>query len=608
MGVRYVAFRVSHEIKRKSGLLAKEFPNNPPFRTWIALQEWRNNAAPFFLERSKITSSSEDRKELALQVEEIRSGTLRYFHGRKFTLPVDGWLTNPVNGFTYDATKHWTTIPDFHPEFGDIKYVWEKSRFLYLQTIMRFDVANTADSSQWVFEQIESWIDHNPINQGPNYRCSQEISIRLFNWILALYFYKDSDALTQQRFEKILFHLYWQTRHIRSHIHFSRIAVRNNHAITETVALYTIGTLFPFFDEAGEWKSSGKGWFEQEILYQIYPDGTFLQFSTNYHRVAIQLLTWAFAVSDRHSDKFSDGVYQRAYESVRFLATAQDKVAGELPNYGANDGSLFFHWTSSAFRDYRPSLDALHFALTGQNLYAKAYGDREWFGLQSRDRTTFPAIRIADGTHTFSNGGVYIFRRSDLLVWINCVKYKDRPSQADNLHIDVWKGGSNLLWDGGSFGYNAPPAHVKFFFGTKSHNTVMLDDHDQMLKGKRFIWFFWSKALSAEWRTGETVEFVGEVRAFRHLGNIVHRRSVTIANTSLKVRDEIQGMSQVKMKQLWHFNPQVADALKFSNEQPELKSTRENVLYSGTYGQSGDSLQIEIESSGNIIETVIELL
>ncbi len=33
--------------------------------------------------------------------------------------------------------------------------------------------------------------------------------------------------------------------------------------------------------------------------------------------------------------------------------------------------------------------------------------------------------------------------------------------------------------------------------GTESHNTIMLDNLDQMLKGERFVWYNWSQALDA---------------------------------------------------------------------------------------------------------------
>ena len=77
-------------------------------------------------------------------------------------------------------------------------------------------------------------------------------------------------------FNKIMHSIYWQIHHVYKNINFSRISVRNNHAITETLVLYLSDKLFPFLPNVKKWSSKGKVWFEQEIEYQIYPDGTFL--------------------------------------------------------------------------------------------------------------------------------------------------------------------------------------------------------------------------------------------------------------------------------------------------------------------------------------------
>ena len=103
--------------------------------------------------------------------------------------------------------------------------------------------------------------------------------------------------LTEDRFNKIMNAIYWQLHHVYHNINFSRIAVRNNHALTETLMLFLSGLLFPFLPNTKKWSKKGKNWFEEEIAYQIYKDGTFLQFSMNYHRVAIQLLTWGIRLA-----------------------------------------------------------------------------------------------------------------------------------------------------------------------------------------------------------------------------------------------------------------------------------------------------------------------
>ena len=90
-----------------------------------------------------------------------------------------------------------------------------------------------------------------------------------------MYYYKDSESLSKSLFNKIIHSIYWQIHHVYFNINFSKISVRNNHAITETLMLYISGKLFPFLPNVKKWSKKGKVWFEQEIKYQIYSDGTF---------------------------------------------------------------------------------------------------------------------------------------------------------------------------------------------------------------------------------------------------------------------------------------------------------------------------------------------
>jgi len=603
MGVRYTLFRLQYELSRKTGLLRRRFPVDPPFRKWITLEEWKRNAAPFLIAARDISGLvHEPNQELHARANRIRNGELQFFSGVWRSVQRDGWCTNPETGYQYPLV-HWTKIPDFSSQFGDIKYVWEPSRFLFIQDIIRDDFHHGTDSSAWVWDQMESWITHNPINCGPNYRCSQETSLRLFNWIYALYFYRDSASLTNARWEKILFHMYWQFRHVQDNIDFSRIAVRNNHAITETLALYIGGTLFPFFDEASTWRVQGKKWFEEEIAYQIYEDGTYLQFSNNYHRVVVQLLTLAINFARVSNDTFGKVVYQRAYASLNFLLHARDK-SGWLPNYGANDGSLFFRWNDGDFRDQTAALNALHVTLTGEKFAHVPCEDVYWFHAHAGQKDFLP-VTVSDGTYVFPQGGIYICRQGELLVWINCVRYKDRPSQADNLHLDVFYKGINILRDAGSFQYNTDYETVRYFSGTESHNTIMLGNADQMKKAGRFIWLNWSQAIEAEWQEvdGEPV-FKGSIAAFTHLGNVVHTRTVTIRKNSLRVSDQVTGIQGQELRQLWHPDPRQTVSFR-TNKAGEARTVRSEKWYSPTYGVKEAAVQQELVTDQNALITEI---
>jgi len=119
------------------------------------------------------------------------------------------------------------------------------------------------------------------------------------------------------------------------------------------------------------------------------------------------------------------------------------------------------------------------------------------------------------GTFSFPCGGYYICRTLDHFTFIRCGNHKDRPSHADNSHMDVWVKGENIIRDSGSYKYNTTKEFSDYFTGTAGYNAVMVNNESQMLKGSRFIWYYWTQVLSANWSENEDFYvFTGEISAF----------------------------------------------------------------------------------------------
>jgi hypothetical protein len=586
MGWRYVFFRGKHEIMLRTGLFRSKFPVDAVQHHVPSLQQWRESGAQFFFgDKNEIRTPKDRDCHLQKRYSDLLNGRYVFFGNASVYLGKNyNWVTNYETGYVYDKNKHWTEIADFSSEAGDIKYVWEKSRFTFLYDILRYDYHFDHDCSEHVLTEILSWIDSNPVNCGPNYRCSQEITLRVFNWIFALNYYKNRPQLTDDIFRKIINSIYWQIKHVHSNIDFSRIAVRNNHAITETLGLYIVGMLFPSFPEAGRWMRDGKRWFEQEVAYQVYEDGTFLQFSMNYHRVVIQLLTWAIRLSELNHQRLNKIVYDRASASLRFLHNCMNIPDGYLPNYGANDGALFFPLNNNDFRDFRPQLNALS-AVLGTGLIGDYTEDQYWYGV---NHTSDEIFKQDMGMLSYPVGGYYLLREKSSFTFIRCGKHKDRPSHADNLHVDVWVNGKNILRDSGSYKYNADRQYQEYFTGTMSHNTVVVDERSQMLKGSRFIWYFWTQAKSARWNeTEDEYSFIGKISAYRYLNpKAVHVRTVTKKKGKLEwtITDRIESLTQFIKKQVWHHdeNDVQFSALADGNEEAVKKECLSyNSLYYG---------------------------
>ncbi len=608
MGLKYIFFRLFFNIKTKVGWQKIVFPTNPSKIYFIEVSKWRKDLPPFFFYGKNINGLKRKKdKLLESNFNEISRGIFTFFNKIKINLGNDyDWLTNPLTSFKYDIKKHWSETNDFSLKSGDIKYVWEKSRFTFLYDVILYDYNFQDDQSEFVFNQIKDFIKKNPINQGPNYKCSQEISLRILNWVFAIYFYKDSPVLKDDLFQMILNSIYWQIHHVYSNINFSRISVRNNHAVAETLLLYLSGKLFPFFPNVKKWSKKGKVWFEQEIEYQIYSDGTYLQSSMNYHRVVIQLMTWAIQLSKLNNDSFKPVVYKKAEKSLKFLKSCLDPVSGKLPNYGPNDGALFFKLNNDDYRNYKSQLDDLNIILKGYTNYNSE--SHYWYGIKMANQKKYKIQNI----NKYTEGGYYIVQEDNTKTFIRCAAYKDRPYQSDNLHLDIWVDGKNILRDNGSYRYNCSEELVNYFNGSEGHNTISIDYKNQMQKGKRFIWNYWVKVANATLNENKnSYVFKGKIKGFKTLGsNIFHKRKVIKSKgiNEWLIEDKIEGIEKKTSFQYWHISKETFDKIKFTcfdENEVELKPIVEEKWYSSYYGVKEKSLRVSFKSQTNRFLTKI---
>jgi hypothetical protein len=249
-----------------------------------------------------------------------------------------------------------------------------------------------------------------------------------------------------------------------------------------------------------------------------------------------------------------------------------------------------------------------YYLLTSEHLYDRQYEDREWYLCEWKaNRQMYPPIKKQFGCISFDKGGYYCIREKDTFSFIRCGRHKDRPAHADNLHLDIWYQGENCLFDGGSYKYNTTEKLLRYFMGTESHNTIMLEGHDQMLKGDRFIWYNWSQA---EWsslkETENTYIFEGKVSCFTYLNKEIkhYRKIVKWKNTcKWEIEDCIDGNPKnMNMRQLWHTN----------KDNLSLESNGETVdteqLCSNYYGQTTKCRQIEFQTKNSSIKTILQFI
>lgn len=624
-GSRYFIFRVFYELRKKGGMLKYKFPVLYPKRVYPTLDLWIEEYSDNFFINAKEDTLDYDNtfsKQLKSETDRILSGEVLFFHSEWKNLGFENeWNVHPITKYNYPS-KHWTKLPIYNREIGDIKYVWEKSKFSYLLYLIRNDLRHQEDHSAFVFNEIERWIDHTAPNVGPQYICSQEISIRLLNWCFALFFYKKSSSLREDMLNKILSSIEMQIEHVYRNISFSRISVRNNHSVTETLTLYLISLYFPFFKHSAKYKKYGKRWFEEEIDFQIFDDGSDSQYSFNYHRVKVQLLSWAISSAKVNNEVFSDETVEKARKAVSFLVSMiSNSDKGQLPNFGANDGSIYFKLSDNDYSDYLPQLNALasllNMKLPFNNISSSFKEDEFWFSqkikknLEEKELIILPNRGFID----FPIGGYVQIRDVNTQTLLKTPELSFRAGQNDLLHLDIWANGKNILLDSGSYSYNTDEKTLISFNGVAGHNTVSLNGDQHMKKGPRFTWLYKPKHILTDLVESDQYYQVKLVM------EVFHPFKYTISRTVKKyksrdiweIEDNILKSSNrdPKLVQFWNIEPSIDFQVIISSEDRRsipINPYIETSYKSTHYGIKEEIIKNIFESKSGYLKTIIEIL
>jgi hypothetical protein len=473
------------------------------------------------------------------------SGEIAIFGSQSYkTGSPPAWQTNSANGHgSKFSNQHWSRVADFDPEFGDIKLVWELSRFqwilLFARAYLQSGDSRYIDSAN---EWARDWIEHNPVNSGLNWMCGQETSIRLVHVLLSEKLLSTSDTKS----ELLEFFVLSHCERISATTSYAA-AQKNNHIISEAAGLIIGGSwLEKYASSAGasknglQWRQLGYSILEKSIARLVMEDGSFAQYSVVYHRLLLDTLSIAEWWRDRMSlPSFSERLYSRARAATRWLYSFVDESNGDAPNLGANDGALVYALSDSGRRDFRPTVQLAGYLFCKEDFYGPGPWNEpiETLGVAGG----VPRANGPDSEH-FPRGGFSVIRShfDSSRMYCRFPNFRFRPSQSDALHVDLWREGVNILRDGGTYSYAAPKEDLDYFMGSSSHNTTCrFDDRDQMPKLGRFLFGPWLRADNVVF-TSEGDRQVWQA-GYTDLWRCSHQRTVESTEKGWIITDNVNG-------------------------------------------------------------------
>lgn len=473
----------------------------------------------------------------ALARDSWRTQSLSFgWHTRPLEGPPD-WLANCFNSEArITAARPWWTIPDFNPAVGDIKTIWEASRFDWLIAMSQRAALGEGAELERLNAWLRDWLQVNPPYLGPNWKCGQEASFRVMHLALSALILGQVETPSAPVLQLIRLHL----RRIAPTMSYA-IGQQNNHGTSEAAALFIGGS---WLERAGDREGAkfnriGRRWLENRAMTLIQPDGTFSQYSVTYHRVLLDTYSLAEAWRRRLAlPVFSDRLYARLTAAVRWLHDLTDAETGDAPNMGHNDGARIVPLTDTAYRDFRPSVQLAAAALAGARAWpTDGVWDQplRWLGIELPQSPLPPRV-----SRSLDCGGLHILRSNRAVAILRYPRFRFRPAQADVLHLDFWLDGINLLRDGGTFSYGVSEADAAYFSGAPAHNLVEVDGRDQMPRVGRFLFGAWLRARHVHpvRRDGESMTAAA---GYRDAWKAELHRQVSLAPAGLTCVDTIEG-------------------------------------------------------------------
>lgn len=431
------------------------------------------------------TVGADGLQALLAEADEIARGKIRLFGGEPVDLRLD--FDRPL--------QHWTAYEGgaqgLAPlPISDIKFTWEPARFGWAFVLGRAYHASTDEKyAQAFWRYFEMFNAANPPYLGPNWMSAQEVGIRLMAFVWAVQVFSGSPHSTPERLAVLAATTAAHAARIPLTLVYAR-SQNNNHLLTEAAALYTASLALPEHPHAAEWRRLGQKWLAWCFIHQIDSYGEYVQHSTNYQRLMLQTALWVRCLESRDSgierSQSQLTVQENLALATHWLLSLLDPDSGCVPNLGANDGALIFPLSTGDFSDYRPVVQSAARTFLGYTLPSGTWNEMSlWFGLGHAESQL--EIPHYPGDHIYAPHS---------WGYLRAVKFKSRPSHADQLHFDLWWRGLNIARDAGTYLYNADPPWDNRLAGTLVHNTVSIDGQEQMTRAGRFLYLDWADASS----------------------------------------------------------------------------------------------------------------
>lgn len=504
------------------------------------------------------------------------------------------WHLDFRSGYMWQSNISSSKIRYGHIPGVDIKFPWEISRMQHLPMLaIAFsdlkssgEILKAGKIAQEFEDQILDFISANPPRFGVNWVCTMDVAIRAVNILVAYDIFLSSNYQPSNEFQfefkrTILTH----GRHIISNLEWFE-SLRSNHYLANIAGLFFVAAYLPSCPETDCWLAFASNEMSKAIFEQFQPDGSNFEGSTSYHRLSAEMVVYTVVLSHRISTRlrkvawknslkdlpsYTKGTLPKNYDvladdfitsksvarhllKIKSFSKAITRPDGKITQIGDNDSGSFIRFRPyQSFNDsngegHSSLIDCIDVAFTCERFTPQTIDGYMLSRLLAKESRPIGKTSVLEGgtrLNSFEDFGLYILRSSHFWISVRCGQVGQNGNGGhahnDQLSIELCVDKAPFFVDAGTYVYTSNPEMRNLFRSTSYHSTISADPREQntWLPGLAGLFGMVELATSRVIKFNEN-QFVGEHDGFGAL----HRRSIQLAASSLRVEDECRDQNR----------------------------------------------------------------
>lgn len=376
---------------------------------------------------------------------------------------------------------------------ADVKVPWELSRCHHLLWLGEaYLLTKDEKYAKEVVDQLEWWIDENPLMYSINWTCAMDVAIRAVNWMYAINMISESKALNEIALKRIhgsLFeHGWFIFRNLEKWYPYSA-----NHYASNIAGLFYLGQLFKETKEGKKWWHFALEEYFLEVRFQVLPSGAHFERSISYHRLMTELYAYPYFMLQRVKEPIPLDIQLRV-ESMFDFTDHYTKHNGMAPQLGDNDDGRLLPFVKRDFRehDYLLRIGSIGFGKHYESLSVDKMVLDIFFVLPEKNVIKAGNTQNSPGSvfKDHRDAGFVVLKHADLYLIFSNTSLSCYPdlhrkmlgthTHADGLSFELSVGKQDFVIDPGSYVYTASAVERNRFRSTGKHNTLTIDGQDQV--------------------------------------------------------------------------------------------------------------------------------